>query len=271
MRTPFKILTYGLVGLSILALLSCDKDGSFNIFSIEDDKKLGEQVSAEIAKNPSQYPLLPETGRSGQNERAYGHLRRITSNILNSGKVQYKDAFTWQTKIIVNDQIKNAFCTPGGYIYVYTGLIKYLDTEDQLAGVLGHEIAHADRRHTTDNLTREYGIQFLLQAALGKQSEGAIVNIARSLTSLSYSRSAEREADQSSVVYLCGTGYEADAAAGFFEKLEQEGSSSPPEFLSTHPNPGNRIQAIQEKAQQDGCRLTPAVNAPYQDFKSSLP
>ena len=52
----------------------------------------------------------------------------------------------------------NAFCTPGGYIYVYTGLIKYLDNEAQLAGVLGHEIAHADLRHVTDQLTEQYGV-----------------------------------------------------------------------------------------------------------------
>ncbi|MBC7922128.1 MAG: M48 family metalloprotease [Ferruginibacter sp.] len=262
---------YCLLGLLLVSLPACDKEGSFNIFGIEDDRKLGLQVSEEIARDPGQYPLLPETGRNGQNELAYGHLRRITGRVLNSGRVQYRNEFVWQTKIIVDDQVKNAFCTPGGYIYVYTGLIKYLDTEDQLAGVLGHEIAHADKRHTTDNLTREYGIQLLLEVALGQQSQGTLVNIARSLTSLRYSRSAEREADESSVTYLCGTEYRADGAAGFFEKLEAEGSAAPPEFLSTHPNPGDRIQAIRSKAQQEGCKLTPAADAQYPDFKNRLP
>jgi beta-barrel assembly-enhancing protease len=271
MSVGLKTAKYLFIGLTILFLSSCDKDGSFNVFSIEDDKKLGQQVSAEIANNPTQYPLLPETGRNGQNERAYSHLRRITNHVLNSGKVQYRNEFVWQTKIVVNDSVQNAFCTPGGYIYVYTGLIKYLDTEDQLAGVLGHEIAHADKRHTTDNLTREYGIQLLLQIALGQASQGVLVDIARSLNSLRYSRAAEKEADDFSVVYLCGTNYKADGAAGFFEKMEREGSSAPPEFLSTHPNPGNRIEAIHDKAQQEGCKLTPAEDAQYQSFKSSLP
>ena len=260
-----------LLGLSLVSLPACDKDGSFNVFGVEDDRKLGLQVSEEIARDPTQYPLLPETGRNGQNERAYGHLRRITDRVLNSGRVQYRNEFVWQTKIIVDDKVKNAFCTPGGYIYVYTGLIKYLDTEDQLAGVLGHEIAHADKRHTTDNLTREYGIQLLLEVALGQQSQGTLVNIARSLASLRYSRSAEREADEASVNYLCGTDYRADGAAGFFEKLEGETSATPPEFLSTHPNPGDRIQAIRAKAQREGCKLTPATDAQYPDFKSRLP
>jgi predicted Zn-dependent protease len=271
MRIESKFKVCAFIGMFLLLLNSCDKDGSFNVFSLEDDKKLGEQVSTEIAKDPTQFPLLPETGRNGQNERAYAHLRRITSNVLNSGKVLYKDEFVWQTKIIVNDTVQNAFCTPGGYIYVYTGLIKYLNTEDQLAGVLGHEIAHADKRHTTDNLTREYGIQLLLQIALGKASQGVLVDIARSLNSLRYSRAAEREADDASVLYLCGTQYKADGAAGFFEKLEMEGNAAPPEFLSTHPNPGNRIELIKEKAVKEGCKLTPVTNGPYQDFKNSLP
>ena len=262
---------YCLLGLLLVLAPACDKDGSFNVFGIEDDRKLGLQVSEEIARDPTQYPLLPETGRNGQNERAYGHLRRITNRVLNSGRVQYQNEFVWQTKIIVDDKVNNAFCTPGGYIYVYTGLIKYLDTEDQLAGVLGHEIAHADKRHTTDNLTREYGIQLLLEVALGQQSQGTLVNIARSLTSLRYSRSAEREADDASVTYLCSTGYRADGAAGFFEKMEGEGSAAPPEFLSTHPNPGDRVQAIRSKAQREGCPLTPATDAQYPDFKSRLP
>lgn len=254
-----------------LSLASCDKDGSVNIFSLEDDKKLGLQVSDEIAKDPAQYPVLEEDGRNGLNAKAYGHLRRITNRVLNSGKVQHKDDFVWQTKIIKNDTILNAFCTPGGYIYVYTGLIKYLDTEDQLAGVLGHEIAHADKRHTTDNLTKEYGTQLLLDVILGKQSQGTIVNIARSLSSLSYSRAAEKEADDFSVVYLCPTGYKSDASAGFFEKIEAQGGARTPEFLSTHPNPGNRIEAIKAKAQEENCNINLAANTQYQDFKSSLP
>ena len=271
MRTESKFKAYAFMVIFLPFLCSCDKDGSFNVFSLEDDKKLGAQVSTEISKDPTQFPLLPETGRNGLNERAYAHLRRISNNVLNSGKVQYKDEFAWQTKIIVNDTVQNAFCTPGGYIYVYTGLIKYLDTEDQLAGVLGHEIAHADKRHTTDNLTREYGIQLLLQIALGEASQGVLVDIARSLTSLRYSRAAEKEADDASVTYLCGTQYKADGAAGFFEKLEEQGNSAPPEFLSTHPNPGNRIELIKEKALKEGCKLTPISNGLYQDFKNSLP
>ena len=71
-------------------------------------------------------------------------------------------------EIIKDDNVQNAFATPGGHIYVFTGLIKFLDNESQLAGVLGHEMAHADRRHTSRQLQNEYGINLLLSVVLGE-------------------------------------------------------------------------------------------------------
>ncbi len=262
-----------LLGLSMVVMMGgCDRDGNINIMSVEDDKKLGAQVAAEIEANPQEYNLLPETGRNGQNEIAYGHIRRITNQILNSGKVTYRNEFDWQVKIIHNDTTLNAFCAPGGYIYVYTGLIKYLDTEDQLAGVMGHEIAHADMRHTSRNITRDYGVDVALQVALG-QNPGTLTQIAKGLAGLSYSRAYEREADDRSVVYLDPTPYQCNGAAGFFIKLESNTQSGmrPPQWLSTHPNPDNRIAAIDAKANEIGCDKTPLNPNSYAAFKASLP
>ena len=248
----------------LLPLGACDKDENL-FFSIEDDKKLGEQVSQEIEADPK-IKILSET----QYPAAYGHLRRITNTILNSGQVKHKDDFVWQTKIIYDDKTLNAFCTPGGYIYVYTGLIKYLDTEDQLAGVMGHEIAHADKRHTTDQLTKQYGISLLLDVVLGTD-RSKIVDVAAGMLSLRFSRDHEREADTHSVIYLCPTEYQSNGAAGFFEKMINEGQGgSVPEFLSTHPNPDNRVQAINNEATTRGCKTT-ASTRNYQAFKNSLP
>jgi predicted Zn-dependent protease len=255
----------------VLLVPACDQDGNFNVFSIQDDIALGQQVSAEIESNRQQYPILPETGRNGRNEQAYRYLRGITAKILNSGNVTYREEFPWQVKIIQDDKTLNAFCTPGGYIYVYTGLIKYLDTEDQLAGVMGHEIAHADKRHTTDNLTKAYGWQLLIDIVVGS-NQGAVTEIAKSLAHLSYSRAAEREADHFSVIYLCPTDYKSDGAAGFFEKMQEEGTAGKvPEFISTHPNPENRVQSIRQKAQEEGCNTNKTSNTQYTAFKSMLP
>lgn len=241
-------------------------DKTFNIFSIEDDKKLGEQLDQEISSKPDEFPILSET----QYPAAYQHLRRIRDNILNSGKVFYKDDFKWQVKIIHNDTILNAFAAPGGYIYVYTGIIKYLDTEHQFAGVLAHEIAHADRRHSTDQLTKIYGIAILLQLTLGN-NPNLLAEIAATLVSLKFSRDNEAEADEYSVVYMCPTDYYADGAAAFFEKIQQSGGGRIPEFISTHPDPGNRVSAITAKKNELACKGVQSFDARYQAFKMSLP
>ncbi|MBD0260698.1 MAG: M48 family metalloprotease [Cytophagales bacterium] len=266
-----KLVPYAFLLASLAACQGCKEGEGLNILSLEQDVELGRQVSAEIEKDPKQYPLLPETGREGRNEQAYAYLRGIVTRILNSGQVTHKDDLPWQVKIIQNDTTLNAFAAPGGFIYVYTGIIKYLDTEDQLAGVLAHEIAHADKRHTSRTITREYGYDLILTVLLG-ENQSTLVNLARGLVGLRYSRGFEEEADQFSVVYLCNTQYRADGAAGFFQKMQEEGGGQGvPEFLSTHPNPGDRVTDITRQAQDKNCNLNNFPNAQYAQFKSLLP
>ncbi len=193
------------------------------------------------------------------------------NKILNSGKLEHRNDFDWQVKLIQNDKTLNAFCTPGGKIYVYTGIIKYLDSEDDLAGVMGHEIAHADKRHSTEAMTRDMGITTLLNIVAG-QNQSMLVTLAKNLSDLKYSRTHETEADAYSVQYLSGTNYRCNGAASFFKKIQASGGSQGPEFLSTHPDPGNRIQNINSQAKNKGCNTTAsAPDAQYADFKASLP
>ena len=169
-----------------------------------------------------------------------------------------------------NRSALNAFCVPGGYIYVYTGLIDYLDEQDQLAGVLGHEMAHADQRHSTQQLTESYGIQTIASFLLGKQG-GLVGEIASAVIGLNFSRADEAEADEYSVRYLCETDYAANGAAGFFEKLLAEGSDTQiPEFLSTHPSSDTRVADINALADDLGCSIEPNPDVNYQDLKDAL-
>ncbi len=242
--------------------------GGINIFSIEDDKTLGAQVKAEIMADPAEFPILDPATHAA----AYNYINEIRNDILASGVVTYKNEFPWEIYIVKRDDVQNAFCTPGGYIYVYTGLIKYLDSKSALAGVIGHEMAHADKRHSTDQLTKVYGLQTLLDIVLGN-NQGVVSDVASQLVTLQFSRDNEKEADESSVNYLCPTEYKADGASYFFQKIIDEGQSNPPEFLSTHPNPDNRVQSIQKHAQEKGC--TPSITQEedvngYVAFKTSL-
>jgi len=269
MKKSLLLLCFSLIFIAF----SCKKeddpdkqDNDINLFSISDDKALGADFAQQIESPGSGYDVLD----SAQFPEAYGHLYRIRNEILNSGKVRYEQEFLWRTRIIQDDATLNAFCTPGGYIYVYTGLIKYLDTEAQLAGVMAHEIAHADRRHSTDQLTKRYGLSVLLSLVFG-EDPNLLAEIAANLVNLSFSREDESEADEYSVIYLYPTVYDARGAAGFFQKLEAQGTSSPPEFLSTHPAPDNRIENILSKWEDLGGESGGTFEDRYLDFKASLP
>ncbi len=264
-------MRYILVALLLFLDLDCRKKSGdspgFNLFTVEDDLELGTKVAAEIENDPGKYPILD----SAQYSQAYGYLYRLRDSILQTGKLTYTTQFPWRLRIIQDDSTLNAFCAPGGYIYVYTGLIKYLRTEAQLIGVLGHEMAHADRRHTTQILTQAYGLQTLIQLISGQEQPGLLAQLASSLLLLSFSRDHERDADKHSVIYLCPTTYRADGAADFFEYITQQGGLRPPAFLSTHPDPGERVQNIRSLKQEFGCTGTQDYEPRYAQLIASLP
>ena len=252
--------------LMILFISGCrSKDGSFNAFSPDFDIKLGKQFSRQI-EAVSSAPILMESDYP----EAYKHLHQITNALLKSNKILYRDEFPWEVYIIQDDSVLNAFCTPGGYIYVYTGIIKFLDSDDQLAGVIGHEIAHADLRHSTKQLTKNYGLKIFLWMIFGGSS--TIGNITEGLLNLSFSRSDETEADMKSVEYLADTEYDARGVARFFQKMETSGESAGLlQFLNTHPNPENRVDDIYKKWKSLGIQEGKRFTKEYSVFKGSVP
>jgi predicted Zn-dependent protease len=268
-----------IISIAVFAGCGSDKDASFTdncggkapggavgvLMSINQDLQMGLSSVQQIESDPNNYPILD----SANNPIAYGHIYRIRNIILNSNKVYYKDEFPWRIRIIKDDNTLNAFCTPGGYIYVYTGLIKYLDNEMQLAGVMGHEIAHADRRHSANQILKQYGVEALIQIFTSGNTQ-QIAQIGAQLLALKFSRTDETEADDYSVRYLLGTEYDPQGAKYFFQKIS--GSTTIPEFLSTHPNPDNRVLNIEEtwKCLGSGGN-TGTFDARYLEFKNSLP
>lgn len=257
--------------LLLFALISCgtvnekNKGKGFNLFTIEQDKQLGAQVANEIDSDQQTYPLLD----SAQYKDVYAYIYKVRNKILNSGEVDYKDDFNWRLRIIHDDSTLNAFCTPGGYIYIYTGILKFLETEDEFAGVLGHEIGHADMRHSTRQMTKMFGVSVLTSIILGDQS--MLGQVTAALVNLQFSRKHENEADERSVKYLCPTDYNASAGAGFFEKITALGGPNPPEFLSTHPNPKDRIENFRTYSEEMGCEGSKTYKTPYQNMVSKLP
>lgn len=243
------------------------------VFGPEQDVELGKQVVRSIEEQGQDGPVL---SRDTYPE-AYEHMDRIVSELVQSPEIEYRNVFKYdEVRIIHNDEILNAFCTPGGFIYVYTGLIHYLDAEDHLAGVLGHEIAHAERRHSSIRMQKKYGSDrlfelILLTTPISLRSAWAL-SIITDLTGLSYSRDQEAESDSWSVRYLNGTDYACDATAGFFEKLTAGSDhSEPPAFLSDHPSSESRVQDIHTEAERLGCSTGLADQSKWRNFQASLP
>lgn len=252
---------------TFITIQSCkDENGKVNIFTIQDDMTFGAQVSAQLESDPNTIII-----DSASNVNMYKYVYGIRDSILNTGRLTYGKVFPWRIRLIKDDTTLNAFCTPGGYIYIYTALLKYLESEDELAGVMGHEMAHADKRHSTEAMTRQYGIQTLIDIVFG-QNKGQLVRIAAGLKSLQYSRENESQADEYSVIWLYPTAYNATGAAGFFQKLIAQGQSgSTPQFLSDHPSPDNRIEAINAKWQSLGGKTGQTFATRYVNFRNTLP
>lgn len=270
----FRSLTAILI-VSVFAL-HCSDDGvsAFNLFSDQDDVELGQQVDAEIRADPAQYPILQ--GRP--DVKAY--VKAIGDKVLSSPDIKKRGVYPYEYEIIKDDNTVNAFCTPGGYIYVYTGLLKFVDNEATLAGVLGHEIAHAERRHASQRMTQVYGVQVLLGILLGNnpsQLEEIGANLLTGLALLKNGRDQESESDEYSFDYLEDTEYYPGAIKYFFEKIVAQQDAQPSAFetlLSTHPAPGDRISEVEKMLQENGTPAPTEANLftqRYKTFQATLP
>ena len=260
---PFPI--YALIVFLFLAGCT-SKDGDINLFSIEQDIDMGRQFDKQIVSDPSAYTVLER----GEYPELYARLDTMVNRILASPAVLHRDEFEWQLRVLHDDSVLNAFCTPGGFIYVYTGLIRFLDSEDQLAGVIGHEIAHADMRHSSEQLSKQYGLRLLIELVIGESS--LLGSVAGNLVELAFSRFDESEADRMSVRYLYPTGYDARGAGHFFEKMKARGEDlGPLVFLSTHPDPGNRLEQIRQEWERLGAQEGDRDSIRYEQLKGLLP
>lgn len=273
----FKSLLGPTIPLSLLIIAGILYSCGANIFSESDDVKFGRDLDKEIKSLPKEYPLLknrPDISDYVKNMGKY--------IINNSPKIKYKNVFPYEFQVI-NDSIVNAFCTPGGFIYVYTGLMKFIDNEATLAGVIAHEIAHAERRHMTQRLTSYYGVSIILGIVLG-DNPNAMAEIAANLFVglgfLANSRSDEEEADYYSIRYLMTTKYYPGAITFFFDKIKEEQrkkGTTPGDLdrlLSTHPLPQDRIDNV--KAQLKNLKIVAdptkgLFSQEYQQIKAKLP
>ncbi|MEC9477380.1 MAG: M48 family metallopeptidase [Planctomycetota bacterium] len=155
--------------------------------------------------------------------------------------------------VVENDEV-NAYCLPGGFITMNTGLLRAAEGPDEVAGVLAHEIAHATLRHGVKQLAQTLTLVTAIQVVLGDASGVLALGTegAEFLVRQGYSRDHEREADLEGLRIVIAAGWNPEAMAAFFEKLaRQNDGRSPPAWFSTHPDPGQRASTIRQHAAQN--------------------
>lgn len=232
--------------------------------SASEEVELGAQAYQQVLGDAqSQGALLPADAQVSQQvrtiaQRLVARVPEVTADLAAQHQQQAPTSwqdFQWDVSVIQSEEA-NAFCLPGGKIAVYTGLLPITRTQDALAVVMGHEIAHALLRHGSQRMAQQNLVQMgqlaagmavggmdpqqqqAVMAALGAGAQYGLI--------LPYGRSHETQADQVGLMLAAAACFDPRAAVPLWERMSQLGGGSrPPEFASTHPDPANRIQALQ--------------------------
>lgn len=211
----------------------------FNLFSPDQDIELGRQSAEKIS---AEVPLV-------RDEAIVGYVRQLGSRLAAKAPGH---KFPYQFNVVATKEI-NAFALPGGPIFVNAGTIAAAKNEGELAGVMAHEIAHVALRHGTNQASKAYlakaGLDVLSTITGGGSTDlGQIINViggaGANVIFLKFGRTAETESDLEGARIMAEAGYDPRDMASFFETLKAQDGQRIPEFLSDHPDPGNRVAAI---------------------------
>jgi Zn-dependent protease with chaperone function len=234
-----------------------------NSFTEEQEIQIGKEAAADVYKK---MPVLPDS------DPLTKYIQKL-GNRLATNAPGYKWPYNFH---VVNQKEINAFALPGGPMFINVGTIQAADNEAQLAGVMSHELAHVVQRHATRAYTKQqpYAIGAgILGAILGSRG-GTVAGLARiglefgvGSYFMKNTRDAEREADLVGTDIMYDTGYDPKQMAVFFEKLQAQGGARGPEFLSDHPNPGNRAAAVSAEVKTLPARTYQKDSADFQNAK----
>lgn len=216
----------------------------------------------EIALGLKAAPQMAQQyGGLHPDQNAQSEVDKIGQQLVQSSGAN-KSPYKFDFHLLADENTVNAFALPGGQVFITAGLLKRLKTEGQLAGVLGHEIGHVIGRHSAQQLAKQQLTQGLAGAGAiaaydpdrpgGSVANAAIAAAIAKVVNLRFGREDELEADRVAVKYTADAGYDPNAMIQVMEILQQAGGrSSGPEFLATHPDPGNRIGVLEKEIKED--------------------
>jgi predicted Zn-dependent protease len=207
--------------------------------------------SQEIAMGQEAAPAIAASMGIYADEALGSYVEAIG---MRMAKASERPQLPWQFRV-VDDPLVNAFAVPGGFIYVTRGILAHMDSEAELAGVLGHEIGHVTARHSVAQYTKSMGAQLVLLPAvvllpeLGAASQ--LLGAGLQVLMLKYGRDDERQSDELGLRYMTAAGSRPEEMVDVFRTLDRIGAKSGggdvPEWLSTHPSPANRVQLMSER------------------------
>ncbi|MGA9520533.1 MAG: M48 family metallopeptidase [Myxococcaceae bacterium] len=238
---PLFALTFA-AGCASTPIRAAEKVAAEVLVSDEQEQQLGLQVHQELQKEGMKLVTDSEVN---------SYVDQLARPILRAANNERRGV-KWKLYVVDDPKMVNAFATPGGNLYVYTGLILASENEAQLAGVLAHEAGHVTGRHAARNLVQQYGLQGVASLALGKnpsQVKQLAATLVASGSMLAHSRSQEHEADEYGARFSRGAGFDPNGLIGFFRILQrQEGGSTPKvlTWFSTHPATSDRISHLQQ-------------------------
>ena len=244
------------VGAAILAVTGCAQTTQSGAVGVDREQILivsSKQVDQAAAQQYAK--MINEAQRKGLLDRDAAQVQRvrtIASRLIAQTGVFRPDALGWQweTHVITSKEL-NAWCMPGGKMAVYTGLIDQLNlADDELAAIMGHEIAHALREHGRERISQQLAASLAVgvaSAALGLGQGGTQLAdmVAQVTFTLPNSRLHEQEADRIGVELAARGGFDPRAAVNVWKKMSQAADGAPPEILSTHPSPASRIKDLE--------------------------
>ncbi len=235
---------YFLVALLAVTAAGClTLEGEqFNMLSTPQEVQLGQQVAAQIEKDEK---ILNDPALQAYVSQIGERLARVSP----------RQDIAYAFKVIDAPDTVNAFALPGGYMYLYTGLMKLCENEAELAAVMAHEIGHLAGHHHGQSYTRQYGYQLILGTLLGEEPSTTaqiVAGLVGQGVESRFSRDQEYQADAVGLDILFRAGYSPDAMLSFMQKMlledQKRGGSRPLAIFATHPPTAERLASLQQLA-----------------------
>jgi len=240
--------------ISTILIIGCSQTPITNRVQIITTSK-----AQELKQGKNLYNKILKRVKLSQNKKAIEIINRVGQKLLKVINQEYDTSnYDWQFNIVDNKWVANAVCFPAGGVLIYSGLFPYIDNEDELAVVLGHEIAHALARHRVESktnlslskvfeeITKIYLYMDKNSLAFQKEIDNKKAEtLIKEWINLPHSRKQEYEADYIGLILSSKAGYNPKAYLSFWRKFAQE-SARKPEFASTHPTPKHRIEKMEE-------------------------